>query len=52
MLKLTLKVLIYPCLKNIRNFPNIALGIDDLTIIGIAPFEGDTLLTIGNTKFH
>jgi hypothetical protein len=37
-------------LKNIRNFPNIALGIDDLTIIGIAPFEGDTLLTIGSTK--
>ena len=37
-------------LKNIRNFPNIALGIDDLTIIGIDQFEGDTLLTIGNTK--
>ncbi len=37
-------------LKNIKNFPNIALGIDDLTIIGIAPFEGDTLLNIGSTK--
>ncbi len=37
-------------LKNIRNFPNIALGIEDLTIIGIAPFDGDTLLNIGSTK--
>lgn len=37
-------------LKNIRNFPNIALGIEDLRIIGIAPFDGDTLLTIGNIK--
>lgn len=37
-------------LKNIRNFPNIALGIEDLTITGIAPFEGDTLLNIGTTN--
>jgi uncharacterized protein involved in outer membrane biogenesis len=37
-------------LKNIRNFPNIALTADDLTITGIAPFEGDTLLTIGRTN--
>lgn len=37
-------------LKNIRNFPNIALGIEDLTITGIATFEGDTLLNIGDTK--
>lgn len=37
-------------LKNIKNFPNIALGIDDLRIIGVAPFDGDTLLTIGTTK--
>ncbi|MCC6583068.1 MAG: AsmA family protein [Chitinophagales bacterium] len=37
-------------LKNIRNFPNIALGIEDLTITGIAPFEGDTLLNIGSTN--
>ena len=37
-------------LKNIRNFPNIALGIEDLTIIGIAPFDGDTLLNINDTK--
>lgn len=37
-------------LKNIRNFPNIALGIDDLTITGIAPFEGDTLLNIGSAN--
>lgn len=37
-------------LKNIRNFPNIALGIEDLTITGIAPFQGDTLLNIGSTN--
>ncbi|HMV14646.1 MAG TPA: AsmA-like C-terminal region-containing protein [Chitinophagales bacterium] len=37
-------------LKNIQNFPNIALGIDNLTIIGIPPFAGDTLLTIGKTN--
>ncbi|MBK9330705.1 MAG: AsmA family protein [Sphingobacteriales bacterium] len=37
-------------LKNIRNFPNIALGIDNLVIIGNAPFEGDTLLNLGNAK--
>jgi len=37
-------------LKNIKNFPNIALGIDGLTIIGIESFEGDTLLNIGTTK--
>ncbi len=37
-------------LKNIRNFPNIALGIEGLTITGIAPFEGDTLLNIGSTN--
>ena len=37
-------------LKNIRNFPNIALGIDNLVIIGNAPFEGDTLLNLGNAR--
>ncbi len=37
-------------LKNIRNFPNIALGIDNLVIIGNTPFEGDTLLNLGNAK--
>ncbi|MFN8295502.1 MAG: AsmA-like C-terminal region-containing protein [Chitinophagales bacterium] len=37
-------------LKNIRNFPNIALGIEDLTITGIVPFEGDTLLHIRTAK--
>lgn len=37
-------------LKNIRNFPNIALGVQNLTITGVAAFEGDTLLTIGDTK--
>jgi hypothetical protein len=37
-------------IKNIKNFPNVALGIEDLTIIGVAPFAGDTLLNIGSTK--
>ena len=37
-------------LNNILNFPNIALSMDGLTIVGIAPFEGDTLLQVGNTK--
>lgn len=37
-------------LKNIKNFPNIAVGIDDLSIIGKAPFDNDTLLQIGNAK--
>ncbi len=37
-------------IKNIRNFPNIALSIENLSIIGIAPFEGDTLLNIESTK--
>lgn len=37
-------------LKNIKNFPNIALGIDDLTLIGKNAFDGDTLLNIGNTS--
>jgi hypothetical protein len=31
-------------LKNIKNFPNIALGIDDVTIVGKNAFDGDTLL--------
>ncbi len=34
-------------LNNIRNFPNIALGLEGITITGITPFEGDTLLHIG-----
>ncbi len=37
-------------LRNIRNFPNIALGIDHLVIIGNTPFDDDTLLNLGNAK--
>lgn len=35
-------------IKNIKNFPNIALGIDDVTIVGKNAFDGDTLLNLGN----
>src|SRR5690554_3660434 len=30
-------------LSLIRNFPNLSVSIDDLSVIGIQPFEGDTL---------
>lgn len=30
-------------LSLIRNFPNLSVSIDDLSVIGIEPFEGDTL---------
>lgn len=30
-------------LSLIRNFPNLSVSIDDLSIIGVEPFEGDTL---------
>lgn len=33
-------------LKNIKNFPNITLGIQDLSVAGVDAFEGDTLLSI------
>ena len=45
--KTTIKDIDLSLLKNIRNFPNIALGITDLVIIGSPPFDGDTLLSIG-----
>lgn len=34
-------------LSLIRNFPNLGIGLNGLTIINDAPFEGDTLLYIG-----
>ena len=30
-------------LSLIRNFPNLSVSIDDLSVIGVEPFEGDTL---------
>ncbi len=35
-------------LSLIRNFPNLAVGIEDLSVVGIEEFEGDTLARIGN----
>lgn len=35
-------------LSLIRNFPNLGMGLDGLTIINDAPFEGDTLMHVGN----
>lgn len=37
-------------LKNIQNFPNIALAINKLAITGITPFDGDTLLYVGSAN--
>lgn len=37
-------------LKNIQNFPNIALTLKDVDIVNKAPFEGDTLLHLGDAK--
>lgn len=35
-------------LSLIRNFPNLAVGIEELSVVGIEDFEGDTLASIGN----
>ncbi len=35
-------------LSLIRNFPNLAVGIEELSVVGIEEFEGDTLARIGN----
>lgn len=37
-------------LKNIKNFPDITLSIDDVYVIGKDKFKGDTLVSIGNFK--
>lgn len=37
-------------LKNISNFPNIALALEDVTLVGKGAFAGDTLLNLGNLK--
>ena len=37
-------------LKNITNFPNIALALEDVTIVGKGAFAGDTLFYLGNLK--
>lgn len=33
-----------------RSFPNLALRLDDLTVTGVGPFEGDTLAAIGSFR--
>lgn len=33
-------------LSLIRHFPNLSVGIEDLSIVGVKPFEGDTLAAI------
>lgn len=43
----TIKDIDLSLIKNIRNFPNIALDISDLLVIGSPPFDGDTLLSVG-----
>jgi hypothetical protein len=48
--KTSIKDIDLSLLKNIRNFPNIALGITDFVITGSVPFEGDTLIYAGNLK--
>lgn len=35
-------------LSLIRNFPSLAVGIEELSIVGIEDFEGDTLASIGS----
>jgi vacuolar-type H+-ATPase subunit H len=35
-------------LSLIRNFPNLAVEIEELSVVGIEDFEGDTLASIGN----
>src|SRR5438045_3323780 len=35
-------------LSLIRHFPNLSVGIERLSIINVAPFEGDTLIYAGN----
>jgi hypothetical protein len=37
-------------LSILRDFPNVSLGIDRLSIVGIAPFNGDTLLTMREAR--
>jgi uncharacterized protein involved in outer membrane biogenesis len=33
-----------------RNFPNLTFSLNDLTVIGIEDFEGDTLTSVGNFR--
>ena len=37
-------------LRNISNFPDIALSFDDVSLVGNDEFEGDTLLNLGKLK--
>lgn len=35
-------------LSLIRNFPNLAVGVENLSVVGVEEFDGDTLARIGN----
>jgi hypothetical protein len=48
--KTSIKDIDLSLIRNIRHFPNIALGITDLVITGSVPFEGDTLVSLGQTN--
>ncbi len=37
-------------LSLIKNFPNLAVGVEDLSIVGVDEFDGDTLAGIGDFK--
>ena len=37
-------------LSLLRDFPNVTLSLDRLSVVGVAPFEGDTLLSIRQAR--
>lgn len=37
-------------LKNIQNFPNITLGVEEMSVSGVGAFENDTLISIGDAN--
>src|SRR4051794_31427324 len=37
-------------LSLLRGFPNVTLSLDRLTMVGLAPFEGDTLVSVRDAR--
>lgn len=37
-------------LSLLRDFPNVTLGVDDLAVVGMAPFKGDTLVAMREAR--
>jgi hypothetical protein len=37
-------------LSLLRNFPNLTLSLDRLAVVGVKPFDGDTLVSIGEAR--